>query len=311
MTLFVKNRTAKMALRLAALAGMTAGLSACYTDFGLGYASDGYGSNNYDCDPYSQFDTYYGCDYGYGFSNIGYGGGWYDNFYYPGYGIFLFDNYGQRYNMRDNHRRYWGGQRFNWQREHYRGNRPNIGNQGGGYYPGGTRPDGGHHDWRGEGPRDGDHDGRRGDGRRDGHGDGTRDGRRDGPRDGRGNGNGGWQGGNAPAGAVGTPPVSNPDPGRGEGYGRGGRGRNTGGEPDMRDGVMGSREEARFERRENYTPQPRQAPQPIPQQAAPQDYGQPQQRSQPAPERRTARPEAREQRRSRGVDRGVDNTVEE
>jgi hypothetical protein len=305
-----------MALRIAALAGMTAGLSACYTDFGLGYASDGYGYNNYDCDPYSPFDSYYGCDYGYGFSNIGYGGGWYDNFYYPGHGIFVFDNYGRRFNMRDNHRRYWGGQRFNWQREHYRGGgRHQNGNQGGGYYPqpprrdhDGDRDHRGGHGHGGNGPNGGHHDGRRGDGDR--------------------RGNSGWQGRGNPAGAVaGVPPVANPQPGREEGYGRGGRGERDGrgdrrfgnqgvgavgapqieDESNMRDGVMVRRQERRFEggesRRENYTPPPvqRSAPQPE----APQNYGQPPQNAQPVRERRTARPEAREQRRNPDIETQV------
>jgi hypothetical protein len=311
MTIFAKSRAAKMALRIAALAGMTAGLSACYTDFGLGYASDGYGYNNYDCDPYSPFDSYYGCDYGYGFSNIGYGGGWYDNFYYPGHGIFVFDSYGSRFNMRDNHRRYWGGQRFNWQREHYRGGRHQNGNQGGGYYPQQSRRDhNGDRDHRdGNGQGGGHHDGRVGNGR---HNDGDR------------RGNNGWQGRGNPAGAVGVPPVASPQPGRGEGYGRGGRGegdrrggRGSGnpgfgavgvpqveGDPRMRDGTMGRRQERRSEgfesRRGSYTPPP--------QQAAPQPQ-QPQQISRPAPERRTARPEARDQRRSRNRD--IENQVEQ
>ncbi len=302
MTVFAKSRVTKMALRIAALAGMTAGLSACYTDFGLGYASDGYGYNNYDCDPYSPFDSYYGCDYGAGFSNIGYGGGWYDNFYYPGYGIFVFDNYGSRFNMRDNHRRYWGGQRFNWQREHYRGGRQQYGNQGGGYYPQPPRRD-----------RDGDYrDGRHGDGR-----DGRHDDRREGRGDGRGN--HGWQGrGSNPAGAVNVPPVANPQPGRDEGFGPGDRGErdrrdgpgNQGvgavgapqidGESGIRDGVMGRSQDRRFDgggRRENYTPPEVQQvtqPQEVPQYAAPPVFIQPEQVEQPQPERRTARPEGRE-----------------
>jgi hypothetical protein len=104
-------------LKIAALATAGIGVSGCTYDLGLGYASDGYGSGYYDCDPYSPFDSYYDCDYGNGFYDIGYGGGWYDNFWYPGHGYFLFDNYGRRYNMRDNHRRYWGERRHRWYRE--------------------------------------------------------------------------------------------------------------------------------------------------------------------------------------------------
>lgn len=122
MTNYFSKMTAKTGLRLAAAAGLGLGLSGCVYDagLGLGYASDGY-SSGYDCDPYSPFDNYYNCDYGYGFSNIGYGGGWYNNFYYPGHGFYLFDRGGRRYNMQRDHHRYWGQQRYEWNRG--RGNR--------------------------------------------------------------------------------------------------------------------------------------------------------------------------------------------
>ena len=107
----------KLGLRLAALTAATVGLSGCVYDVGLGYASDDYGYNDYDCDPYSPFDRYYACDNSYGFYNIGFGGGWYDSFWYPGYGYYVFDNYGRRFNMRDNHRRYWGDRRQRWYRD--------------------------------------------------------------------------------------------------------------------------------------------------------------------------------------------------
>ena len=118
---FTQKLRSKLVLRIAALATVGIAVSGCTYDVGLGYASDGYGygggSGYYDCDPYSPFDNYYDCDNGYGYSNIGYGGGWYDNLWYPGYGFFLFDNYGQRYNMRNSHRRYWGERRHRWYRE--------------------------------------------------------------------------------------------------------------------------------------------------------------------------------------------------
>jgi hypothetical protein len=211
MTGLLKSRSSKIALRVAALIGMTAGLSGCYTDFGLGYASDGYGYNNYDCDPYSPFDSYYNCDYGYGFSNVGYGGGWYDNFYYPGYGLFLFDNYGRRFNMRDDYRRYWAGRRNEWQRNRYHGNNHN-GNYGGGNYGGGTGNAWPHrdndHEGRGHDDHHRDGDDRDGDHRDGDHRDGDRD--RDGIR-------GRWQ--PAVRGATGSPVVV--QPGREGGYGRG------------------------------------------------------------------------------------------
>jgi hypothetical protein len=118
----------KAFLKIAVLAIAGFGASGCVYDTGLGYASDNYDGNGYynngnDCDPYGGYDSSYRCDYGSGFNNIGYGGGWYDNYWYPGYGIFLFDNVGRRYPMRDNHRRYWGEKRHNWYREHHGRNR--------------------------------------------------------------------------------------------------------------------------------------------------------------------------------------------
>lgn len=151
----------KLGLRLAALTAATVGLSGCVYEAGLGYASDGYGYNDYNdynCDPYSAFDSYYDCDNSYGFYNIGFGGGWYDSFWYPGHGYYVFDNYGRRFNMRDNHRRYWGDRRQRW----YRDNRGHDGGRG-------------HGDGRGYG-RGRDHDDRRGDGRgRDHQGNGAVD----------------------------------------------------------------------------------------------------------------------------------------
>jgi hypothetical protein len=136
----MKNRfsasTGKAAIRIAALAGLSLLASGCVYDseIGLGYASDGYASA-YDCDPYSQFDSYYDCDYRYGFSNIGYGGGWYSDYYYPGYGYFIFDNFGRRYRMQDNYLRYWGQRRYDWyrsnnRRSQYGGNGSYDNNQG-------------------------------------------------------------------------------------------------------------------------------------------------------------------------------------
>ncbi|MGB5076493.1 MAG: hypothetical protein WBO17_03330 [Sphingorhabdus sp.] len=110
---FGKAFLAKVAVLTAA--GMS--VSGCTYDMGLGYASDGYGADYYECDPYGGFDSYYDCDNNLGFHNIGFGGGWYENYWYPGYGLFLFDNYGRRYPMRDNYRRYWGERRHHWYRE--------------------------------------------------------------------------------------------------------------------------------------------------------------------------------------------------
>ncbi len=105
-------------LKAALLVAAGASLSGCVYDVGLGFASDGYYDDAYGCDPYGGYDAYYNCDYGQAFSNIGFSGGWYDNYYYPGYGIFLFDTFGRRYPMREQYRRYWGERRHNWYREH-------------------------------------------------------------------------------------------------------------------------------------------------------------------------------------------------
>ncbi|NRD89894.1 hypothetical protein C8024_11180 [Sphingopyxis sp. BSNA05] len=97
-------------LKSAVAAGALLSLGGCM--YGGGAYGDGYvNGRGYDCDPYAPFDDYYACDYGYGFANIGYGGGWYDQYYYPGYGIYIFDRGGRRLAMRDNHRRYWARQR--------------------------------------------------------------------------------------------------------------------------------------------------------------------------------------------------------
>lgn len=113
----MRNLGGKFVLKFSVLAAAGLGLSSCVYDVGLGYASDGYYDDAYNCDPYDGYDSYYQCDYGNGFYNIGYGGGWYDSFWYPGYGFYLFDNVGRRYPMRDHHRRYWGEKRHSWYRE--------------------------------------------------------------------------------------------------------------------------------------------------------------------------------------------------
>ena len=192
-----------------------AGLSGCVYDLGLGFASDGYYDDGYGCDPYGRYDAYYDCDYGQGFSNIGFGGGWYDNYYYPGYGIFLFDNVGRRYPMRDQYRRYWSEKRHNWYREH-RGDRRQGGRYDGrpGRYNDGVTP--GQTSWpdrRGPRPervQDGDND------------------RRDRRREGRRPRAESWRAGDGrPAGAVSVPNADDQQrTGRNrdgqQGYGRGG-----------------------------------------------------------------------------------------
>ena len=113
----------------AVVAGAMLGLSACAYP---GYYGDGHvngASSSYACDPYAPFDDYYACDNSYGFVNIGFGGGWYDDFYYPGYGVSVFDRYGSRYAMRGGLRRYWARQRALYGARSYRGNRGYYGDR--------------------------------------------------------------------------------------------------------------------------------------------------------------------------------------
>ena len=110
-----------LAMTLGALA--TTALGGCYYGdvYGSSYASGGdcasrYGADYYDYDGYAYDDGYgYDCydasDYGGGFAQIGFGGGWYDNYYYPGYGLWLFDSYRNRYPLRGQYLNYWGGRR--------------------------------------------------------------------------------------------------------------------------------------------------------------------------------------------------------
>ena len=238
----------KILLKIAALAAAGIGVSGCTYDMGLGYASDGYYgdgyyNDDYNCDPYGGYDRYYNCDYGNGFYNIGFGGGWYDNYWYPGHGFFLFDNFGRRHSMRDNHRRYWGEKRHSWYRENRGRDRDGGRYQGRGRnYSGNATP--GTIGWperNGGRVRDADEQ-RRGRGKGRGQ---ERRGRNDQWRGGDGNG----------AAAV---PVPNPEvvqrPGRGrergEGYGRPGRRGNDGANavPVQEQGQPGARRGGRGER---------------------------------------------------------------
>ncbi|MDR6834609.1 MULTISPECIES: hypothetical protein [unclassified Sphingopyxis] len=186
-----------MSIALGAITATT--LGGCYYGdvYGTSYASGGdcaarYGSTYYDYDGYAYDDGYgYDCydasDYGGGFVNIGFGGGWYDDYYYPGYGLWMFDNYRNRYPLRDRYLNYWGGRRAWWKHHGGRGDGQ----------PG--RPGGWHR---------GDSDGRPGDGRPGRPGGWNRGDRNDsdgprGTRPGRGPGDGNG----------GTPPVSG-NPGR-------------------------------------------------------------------------------------------------
>lgn len=123
------HSTMSRLLKSALAAGTLLSLGGCM--YGTGTYGDGYVNNRgYDCDPYAPFDDYYACDYGYGFANIGYGGGWYDQYYYPGYGVHIFDRAGRRHVMRDSHRRYWARQRAAYGGHHARDRRDRDANSG-------------------------------------------------------------------------------------------------------------------------------------------------------------------------------------
>ncbi|HEX8240291.1 MAG TPA: hypothetical protein VF574_11180 [Allosphingosinicella sp.] len=94
-------------LRAAALLLATGiGLSACtaYDDYGYGYGGVSVGYGSY-CDPYWD-DCYYGRGGGYAPWY-----GWYGDYYYPGYGIYVYDRYRRPHRWNDDHRRYWEGRR--------------------------------------------------------------------------------------------------------------------------------------------------------------------------------------------------------
>ncbi|MBK6415067.1 hypothetical protein [Sphingopyxis sp.] len=150
-----KSLKRPLSIALAALATTT--LSGCYYGdvYGSSYASGGdcssrYGDAYYNSDGYAYDDGYgYDCydasDYGGGFAQIGFGGGWYDDYYYPGYGMWMFDNYRNRYPLRDQYLNYWGGRRAWWKHHGGRGDgqpgRPGGWNRGDGDgRPGDGRP---------------------------------------------------------------------------------------------------------------------------------------------------------------------------
>uniref|UniRef100_UPI0035B05C95 hypothetical protein n=1 Tax=Sphingopyxis sp. TaxID=1908224 RepID=UPI0035B05C95 len=135
-------------IALAALATTT--LGGCYYGdvYGSSYAGGDcatrYGADYYDGDGYAYDDGYgYDCydsaDYSGGFAQIGFGGGWYDNYYYPGYGMWLFDSYHNRYPLRGQYLNYWGGRRAWW--KHHGGDHGNWNRPGHGKPDGNGKPD--------------------------------------------------------------------------------------------------------------------------------------------------------------------------
>ncbi len=279
----------------------SASLSACVYPYAEGY--DGYSS--YDeyaygwdeyCDPYYDVNYYSDCDYGYGYGQIGFSGGYWDNYFYPGYGLWLFDRAGRRHEMTDRHRRYWGGKRHEfrqgrgdfgrnhrwaglseYERQQRRGNRQRgDGHEG---WSGG----GDHHQSGSYSGSGGYGDRQRGDGRRgDGYERGQRDGRiggQRGERQGRGGGRR-FDNGVEVTPAPQAPPImtapapaqieqrdrgrrferpemnTGDTPGQGRGRGFGG-GRRNGGDGE----AMPTERTERMERAQRFTPQA-QSPQP-------------------------------------------------
>ncbi|WP_241656390.1 hypothetical protein [Sphingomonas oligophenolica] len=96
---------------IALVLGIGLGTAACTDGYGYSGLSVGYGSGSYYGDGY---DTGYG--YGSGYDS-GYGSpyyGWYNDYYYPGTGIYVYDQYRRPYRWNDGQRRYWEGRRNNW-----------------------------------------------------------------------------------------------------------------------------------------------------------------------------------------------------
>ncbi len=115
-------RIPRLAIAAVAAAGALA-LSGCADDM---YGPYGYGS------PYGYSAYGYGNPYGYGYSpyaNYGYGYpyggyygydafdpfGWYGDFYYPGAGIYVYDQYRNRRVWNGDQQRYWMNRRSTWQ----------------------------------------------------------------------------------------------------------------------------------------------------------------------------------------------------
>lgn len=92
---------------LGLLIGIGAGLGGCTDGYGYSGVNVGYGSGGY-YDPGYGYAGY-GGGYGAGFAPSYFG--WYDNFYYPGTGIYVYDQNRRRHRWNDGQRRYWEGRR--------------------------------------------------------------------------------------------------------------------------------------------------------------------------------------------------------
>lgn len=113
-----------------AIFGIGLGTAACTDGYGYSGVAVGYGAGADYGDGYGYGDPYGG--YGYAGGYGAYGAfpsyfGWYGDYYYPGTGIYVYDQYRRPYRWNDTQRRYWEGRRNS-----YRGDR-NVRNDWNGF----------------------------------------------------------------------------------------------------------------------------------------------------------------------------------
>lgn len=158
--MFLKRLAPKRLALLGLILGAGLGTAACTDGYGYSGVAVGYGSGGYYGDGYGYADPYYGGGYGYG----GYPSyfGWYGDYYYPGTGIYVYDQYRRPYRWNDGQRRYWEGRRNSWRgdrnfRNDWNGfDRRGDGIRGNGGYGGVPRQGwngGDRGNWRGDGNR--------------------------------------------------------------------------------------------------------------------------------------------------------------
>ena len=139
---------------LGVILGAGLGTAACTDGYGYSGVAVGYGNGGYYGDGYGYADPYYGGGYGYGAGSSYFG--WYGDYYYPGTGIYVYDQYRRPYRWNDGQRRYWEGRRNGWRGDRNfrndwngfdRNNNQWRGDRGPGYRGDGVRGDRGN--WRG------------------------------------------------------------------------------------------------------------------------------------------------------------------
>ena len=102
----------RFASGLLLVAGLT--LGGCYSSgygggYGYGGVSVGFSSAGYYP---GYYDPWYGGGWGY-YAGYPYWG-WHDGFYYPGGGIYVYDQWRRPHHWNDDHRRYWSERRDHW-----------------------------------------------------------------------------------------------------------------------------------------------------------------------------------------------------